>query len=247
MYSSIAVKLKKSKRVKGILERDGLTNNKDVLIVLTNKIYNNVEFKEIENYFYRKYSELNIQIDEEVEKKRREFLISNLKLPRGLKLPDVTGFINHSTVFHKLKKKNLVTAGVAMENFIITGNKEFQLLNKIPQQNNRVYAFQLCESIKKEKNFLKHNPNIDITKPAFYVGQTSKSRNERYSEHRGGIRANRFMEIFGLDTYEAADKTYELAKLFNVPVDNLRYYEAQENEFKLTTLLQENGYGAYCN
>ena len=85
MYTSIAVKLRHtSTRVIRLLEREGITNPSKDLIVLTNKIYSEIEFKEIESYFYRKYSELNLQDDKDAAAKRREFLKENLKLPRGM-------------------------------------------------------------------------------------------------------------------------------------------------------------------
>jgi hypothetical protein len=247
MYTSIAVKLKKtSKRVIRLLEREGITNPSQDVIVLSKKIYDESKFQEIESYFYRKYSKLYLHNDPDAEVKRREFLKENLILPRGIKFRDISGFLNHLDLFKKLKNTDLITAGVFMERFIINGSEQFLLLNRIPQRNNRVYAFQLNDSIKDEVSFLNHNPNMDKNKPAFYVGQTSKSREERHNEHINGIRANRFMENFGIKSVETADKTYELAELFNISVDDLMYYEAQDNEFKLTMLLQENGYGAYC-
>lgn len=248
MYTSIAVKLKKSsKRVIRLLEREGITNPSQDLIVLTNKIYSEIEFKEIESYFYRKYSELNLQDDKDAAAKRREFLKENLKLPRGMKFRDISGFLNHLKPFKKLKNADFITAGVSMERFILNGSKRFHLLNKIPEQNYRVYAFQLSESIKDEVSFLNHNPNMDKNKPAFYVGQTSKSREERHNEHINGIRANKFMKKFGIKSFETANKTHELAELFKIPVDDLRHYQALYYESKLTKLLQENGYGAYSN
>ncbi len=134
-----------------------------------------------------------------------------------------------------------------MERFILAVSKKHNLLNVIPAKKNRVYAIQLNDEIKENESFLQHNPNIVINKPAFYIGQTSKTREERYREHKNGIRSNRFARHFGIEPYEAADKTYELAKLFDVPVDDLRHYQALYYELKLTTLLQENGYGAYSN
>ena len=247
MHQSLVIKLKKTKRVLRLLEKDGLRDSKLLPIVLTNKIYDESAFKEIENYFYRKYAEVNLEHDEDATKKRAEFLKKNLKLPRGLKFTDVGGFLNHLSPFKKLKKNSYINAGMALEEFIFDGTKQYNLLNKIPQKNYRVYAIQLNDEIKENESFLQHNPNININKPAFYVGQTSKTREERYSEHKNGIRSNRFAKIYGLESYEAADRTYELAEQFGVPVENLRHYEAQYYELKLTTLLQEKGYGAYSN
>jgi hypothetical protein len=247
MHQSLVIKLKKTKRVLRLLEKDGLRDSKLLPIVLTNKIYDESEFKEIENYFYRKYAEVNLENDEDATKKRAEFLEENLNLPRGLKFTDVGGFLNHLNPYKKLKNDSNINAGVAMERFILAVSKKHNLLNVIPAKNNRVYAIQLNDGIKENQSFLKHNPNIDMNKPAFYIGQTSKNRKERYDEHKKGVRSNRFARNFGLEPYEAADKTYELAELFDVPVDDLRHYQALYYELKLTLLLQENGYGAYSN
>ncbi len=247
MYQSLVVKLKKTKRVLRLLEKVDLRDSKLTPIVLTNKIYDDGEFKEIENYFYRKYDEVNVENDDNATKKRAEFLKKNLKLPRGLKFTDVSEFLNHTKVFKKLKNESYLSAGLALERFILDGTKKFNLLNNIPQKNNRVYVFQLNNEIKMLPGFLKHNPNIDVNKPCFYVGQTSKDRDERYREHKEGIRSNRFVKQFGVEPHKVADKTYELAEQFGVLVDNLRHYQALYYEHKLTILLQEQGYGAYSN
>ncbi|MFY7667995.1 MAG: hypothetical protein ACOVQG_04580 [Crocinitomicaceae bacterium] len=190
---------------------------------------------------------LNLPNNEDTAKLRREFLKEHLKLPRRLQLADVSGFANHLKPFKKLKNENFITAGVSMERFILDGSKRFHLLNKIPQQNNRVYVFQLNDSALEDPRYLEHNPNIDRNKPAFYIGQTSKSRKERHAEHISGTRANKFMKNHGIQTFEIADRTHEFAELFKIQVDDLRHYQAQYYEFKLTKLLQQNGYGAYCN
>jgi len=247
MHQSLVIKLKKTKRVLRLLEKVNLRDSKLLPIVLTNKIYDESEFKEIENYFYRKYAEVNLENDEDATKKRAEFLKKNLKLPRGLKFTDVGGFLNSLKPFKKLKDESHITAGVAMERFILDGTKQYNLLNAIPAKNNRVYAIQLNDEIKENQSFLQHNPNIDMNKPAFYIGQTSKNRDVRYREHKDGVRSNRFAKNFGIEPYETADKTYELAEQFNVLVDDLRHYQALYYELKLTLRLQENGYGAYSN
>ena len=247
MYFSIAIKLRNTQRVQRILQIDGIVNDGKEKIVLTNKIYSEEEFKLIENYFNMRYSVLNLPNNQDTAKLRREFLKEHLKLPRGLQFADVSGFANHLKPFKKLKNENFITAGVSMERFILDGSKRFYLLNKIPQKNNRVYAFQLNDSVLEDAKFLEHNPHIDRSKPAFYIGQTSKTREERHAEHISGIRANKFMKNHGIQTFEIADRTHELAELLKIQVDNLRHYQAQYYEFKLTKILQENGYGAYCN
>jgi hypothetical protein len=247
MHQSLVIKLKKTKRVLRLLEKDDLRDSKLLQIVLTNRIYDESEFKEIENYFYRKYAEVNLENDDDATKKRAEFLKKNLKLPRGLKFTDVGGFLNHLSPFKKLNKESFINAGVALEEFILDGTEQYNLLNVIPAKTNRVYAIQLNDEIKENESFLQHNPNIDINKPAFYIGQTSKNRKERYDEHKKGVRSNRFAKNFGIEPYEVADKTFELAKLFDVQVENLRHYQALYYELKLTTLHQEKGYGAYSN
>ncbi len=244
MYSTLIVKLKPTKRVLNrIAEITGDRNDKRIPIVVTNRIYKESEITEIKNYFYNENLLDEISFDD-----RSKFLKDILKLPRGLDLKDVKSFWNDKPEFKKLTKADYVTAGLEMENFIIKGSKSYILLNKIPQTENRVYAFQLNDDIKNDERFLNHNPDWDKSKPAFYVGQTSRSRNERYDQHIGGGKlSNRFMFDYAIRPFEMADKTHELAKLFDVKIDDLRHYQSQYYEFKLTRLLKENGYGAYCN
>ncbi len=245
MYFSLCIELRKTKRVKRILENRGCTDSKLIPIVLTNKIYSELEFTMITNYFYDRFEQINVPIDKDIARTKANFLKKNLKLPLGLKPPDIKNFLNHKTTFKTLQKDDFLLAGVSMERFILNGTKKYNLLNNIPLQNRKVYAFQLTENIKSNKSFLKHNPNIDIKKPAYYVGQTSKEREERYQEHLSGVRSNRYMKNFAITPFAVANKTQELSELFGVLTEKLRTYQALYYEQKLTKLLQEKGYGAY--
>lgn len=109
-----------------------------------------------------------------------------------------------------------------------------------------MYALALKSEINTSARYVSANPDWDQTKPAFYIGQTAKSRLERFEQHTTGIMANIFVRNFGVRPFELANKTDELAEMFGVPVENLRHYQAQYYEFKLTRLLKEKGYGAYC-
>jgi len=223
----------------------GVENNSLTPIILTNKIYESSEAREIECYFHKRFTELNLVENEITSEIRREFLSKKLKLPLGLKLEDVNGFLNDSKPFKKLISNDFIIAGVAMERFIIDGSKKFNILNTIPKKDRCVYAIELNEKVKGDKEYKKYNPDWDIEKPAYYIGQTAKSRQERYNQHITGIKSNRYVRKYAVVPFENSDKTIELSELFAVPVDNLRYYQALYYEQKLTLLLQEKGFGAY--
>jgi hypothetical protein len=247
MYQSLAIKLKNTTRVKRIMQNMDIKNKNLTPIVLTNKIYESYVVHEIECYFYKRYSELNIINDNSTAKIRREYLSEKVILPLGLKLEDVADFLNNTKPFKKLKCDSFIIAGVAMERFIIDESNKFNILNNIPKQDRNVYAFKLKDSIKEDNKYKEHNPNWNIDKPAFYVGQTAKSRQERYYQHVSGEKSNRFMRKYALVPFEKADKSKELSKKFAIPIDKLRYYQALYYEQKLTLVLKENGFGAYSN
>lgn len=247
MFQAIVVKLKKSPRVLNILELLGMADEGHTPIFLTNKIYETAELDLIQSYFYKRFTELNLVENWESLELRREFLTKKLKLPHGLELNDVIGFLNQLKPFKKLRHEDCVIAGVAMERMIISGVARYNLINYMPKQNRCLYVFELNEKVKLDQYYLKQNPNWDNIKPAFYVGQTAKSREERYAQHLRGEKSNRFMKKYGIKPFSRANKTHTMNAILGVPVDNLRYYQALYYESKLTVLLKEKGYGAYSN
>lgn len=246
-YLSIAVRLRlSSPRVVKLLNGIGFSDPNKIPIALTHKIYAEEDFITIRHFYHRRFTEVEIPEGANPETVRHEYLTENLKLPRGLKYTDIAGFLSDKVPFRALRNEDRIIAGVSLERFLINGHKKFNVVNNLPKRHYKVYAFALKAEINTSASYINANPNWDQIKPAFYVGQTSKSRLERFEQHTTGIKANVFVRNFGVRPFELANKTEELAEMCGVPVEGLRHYQAQYYEFKLTRLLKEKGYGAYC-
>ena len=103
------------------------------------------------------------------------------------------------------------------------------------ERNHRVYAFRLSEDVVGEKKFRDANPDLEQLDDLVYVGMTSKSRDERYTQHikapeDGRDLGARFMRKYGCDSFEEADATIQLFKNRQYPHDKLTYGEALNTE-----------------
>jgi hypothetical protein len=121
-----------------------------------------------------------------------------------------------------------------------------------------IYSIEapLCFKIFKFSNifsaFVKLNPDWNGESEAFYVGQTSKEREERYNQHMAGEKSNKYVRKYGLKPFAKADATERLVeelaeKNIQMIPENLRYYQALYYERKLTLELRKRGYAAYSN
>jgi uncharacterized protein (DUF2132 family) len=246
-YLTIAVRLRlSSPSVVNLLQRIGFDDPTLTPIALTHKIYTEEDFIKIRHFYHRRFTEVEIPEGSNPKTVRREYLTENLKLPRGLKYTDIAGFLSDKVPFRALRNEDRIIAGVSLERFLIKGHNNYNVVNNLPKTHYKVYAFALKSEINTSAKYINANPDWNQTKPAFYIGQTSKSRLERFEQHTTGIKANAFVKNFGVRPFELANKTDELAELCGVPVEGLRHYQAQYYEFKLTRLLKEKGFGAYC-
>ncbi len=89
-----------------------------------------------------------------------------------------------------------------------------------------IYIIELDPAVLKRARFKKANPAHRPGKPCVYVGSTFKDPEERFSQHKTGVRANRYAREFGLrltplalehfgrfKTREVAEKAEELVAL----------------------------------
>jgi hypothetical protein len=248
-YQVAVLKLNKdSHRVKKALEKLNIKPiPKSEFIVFSFKVYSSFEFDELKAYFYRHEQYMKLNSNADLEAMREEYLKENLKLPGNLKHDDILEITNHKKEFKRLIKNERIIAGVDMERCIISGIKKYTIVQQPPLCDRRVYVFELNKLINENNRFRNHNPDWDGESPAFYVGQTAKSRQERYNEHLNGIHSNKFVKKYAFIPHEKADKTQVFADKFNIPIENLRYYQALYYEQKMTRILKDNGFGAYSN
>ena len=60
-----------------------------------------------------------------------------------------------------------------------------------------VYAIDLDESVLEDPDFRKANPRYIAGKPCVYIGMTSLTIRERYTQHLGGINSSRIARNWG--------------------------------------------------
>ena len=99
-----------------------------------------------------------------------------------------------------------------------------------------VYVIGLDKKVLNNKKFLERNPNYVEGKPCVYVGQSAQSPEERYAQHRGGYKANRFARDFG---------RYLQPRLFEGINPLSSREEAEAEEEALALRLQKRGYAVW--
>jgi hypothetical protein len=103
------------------------------------------------------------------------------------------------------------------------------------KHRHNVYVIELDPAILNLARFRKANPERDILKPCVYVGCTGLSPEERFAKHKAGIRANHYVQRFGL---RLLPKLYAYA-------NPMPYDAAREMEVELAIALREEGYAVW--
>ena len=101
--------------------------------------------------------------------------------------------------------------------------------------HHNVYVVELDLSVLLESKFMRCNPDYRPGYPCVYVGMTGLLPDERFDKHKAGIRANRFVQLYGL---RLLPKLYEC---FNP----MPYEAACEMEVELAIDLREKGFGVW--
>lgn len=98
-----------------------------------------------------------------------------------------------------------------------------------------VYVIELDGAVLNHARFRNANPGRDITKPCVYVGCTGLSPEKRFAKHKAGIRANSYVQRYGLRLLPAL---YAYA-------NPMPYEAARDMEVELAIALQEEGYAVW--
>ena len=109
------------------------------------------------------------------------------------------------------------------------------LRGKVPRQRHCVYVVLLSSDVRYEPRFRRCNPDHDPAKPCVYVGMTGLDPDERFDRHKAGIRANKYVQQYGLRLMP------ELYERYNP----MPYGVAQAMEVELAIGLREEGYGVW--
>jgi len=109
------------------------------------------------------------------------------------------------------------------------------MAKKTSRYHHNVYVIELDKAVLKEAKFRRANPDYDPSKPCVYVGMTGLPVQQRFANHRKGIKSNRFAHRYGLRLLP------ELYECFNP----MPYEGAREMEVELAVGLREEGYGVW--
>ena len=108
-------------------------------------------------------------------------------------------------------------------------------LVKKKRQRHSVYVIELDPRILNHGRFRRANPARDLLKPCVYVGMTGLSPEERFAKHKAGIRANKYVQRYGL---RLLPKLYAYA-------NPMPYDAARDMEVELAIALREQGYAVW--
>jgi hypothetical protein len=103
------------------------------------------------------------------------------------------------------------------------------------RHRHNVYVIELDPRVLNLARFRAANPNRDMLKPCVYVGMTGLTPEERFAKHKAGIRANSYVQRFGL---RLLPRLYAYA-------NPMPYEAARDMEVELAIALQEEGYAVW--
>jgi hypothetical protein len=107
---------------------------------------------------------------------------------------------------------------------------------KAPRRyRHHVYVIELDPRVLNLARFRAANPERDMLKPCVYVGMTGLTPEERFAKHKAGIRANSYVQRFGV---RLLPKLYAYA-------NPMPYEAAREMEVELAIALREEGYAVW--
>ena len=112
---------------------------------------------------------------------------------------------------------------------------EFKKAVKKKRQRHSVYVIELDPRILNHGRFRRANPERDLLKPCVYVGMTGLTPEERFAKHKAGIRANKYVQRYGL---RLLPKLYAYA-------NPMPYDAARDMEVELAIALREQGYAVW--
>jgi GIY-YIG catalytic domain len=101
-----------------------------------------------------------------------------------------------------------------------------------------LYVIELDKEVWKNKRFRERNPDYKGEKPCVYIGQTARTPELRFEQHKAGKRANRFAKRFGL---KLRPKNYRKHQGYE------KRNRAKLEEKRLAERLQKKGYAVWWN
>lgn len=105
----------------------------------------------------------------------------------------------------------------------------------MPRHRHHVYVVLLDDRVWNEPSFRRCNPEHVLGKPLVYVGMTGLDPDRRFDSHKAGVRANRFVQAYGVRL---------LPEVYDV-YNPMPYEGAREMEVELAIGLREKGWGVW--
>ena len=101
-----------------------------------------------------------------------------------------------------------------------------------------VYVIELRRDVLEKKKVAGENPDRRRDKPCVYVGQTVRTPEERFAQHRAGVRSSHIVREYGV---RLRPKLYANVGPFETRA------EAERAETKLAERLRRRGYAVWNN
>ena len=101
--------------------------------------------------------------------------------------------------------------------------------------HHNVYVVLLSPRVLQEAKFRRCNPQYDATIPCIYVGMTGLDPDDRFDKHKAGIRAARYVTLYGERLLPGLYACY----------NPMPYNAARDMEVELAIGLREKGYGVW--
>jgi hypothetical protein len=103
------------------------------------------------------------------------------------------------------------------------------------RHHHSVYVVELHKDVLYDRRFAKANPRFDRFLPCVYVGSTGLTPEQRLRNHKAGLKANRYVRLFGLRLLP------DVYACFNP----MPYRGALEMEVELAQSLREQGWAVW--
>lgn len=225
-YSCLVVKIDLTNRVKKIIEENKITPDKALnYYCISNKVFSDKDIYKFKN----DPKEIDTR---KLGIKGFSFIEIDFDLSKEFQANNKIDALNY-TFFAKNKKSS--------------ADKIF--VNKPILNDRRVYAFLLKKEVLKNKRFLKANPNLNPNLPLLYIGETSKTIEDRFLQHtnENNKLAAQIMRRHGVRDFKKANWTPNIYKKTNLEPENKNIFNSKYFEREIALKLRKLGYGVWFN
>jgi predicted GIY-YIG superfamily endonuclease len=101
-----------------------------------------------------------------------------------------------------------------------------------------IYIIELDKVVGSINKFRRENPHFLLGSQCFYVGQSAKSPEARFKQHKDGYKSNRYAKKYGLKLVPQLYEKYN-------PIPTRK--DAEELEVYVAQKLRKQGFGVWYN